>query len=169
MAGVSRSQVASDRPPPHVDSVEDVMALVRARGGRVTTARRLLARVLFEQGDHLSAERLAVEVQEISPDVHVSTIYRNLDELERLGVVTHTHLGHGPATYHLAARRHGHLVCERCGETAEIPLSLFDSLRRHALSTHGFTVDPGHSAVMGLCGRCRGASEGVGPRWSDLS
>ena len=61
---------------------------------------------------HRTAEELGAEVQAIAPDVHMSTIYRNLDDLERLGVVVHAHLGHGPATYHLAAGAHGHFVCE---------------------------------------------------------
>jgi Fe2+ or Zn2+ uptake regulation protein len=35
-------------------------------------------------------------VQAEAPDVHLSTVHRNLEELERLGVVTHVHLGDGP-------------------------------------------------------------------------
>ena len=50
----------------------------------------------------------------------MSTIYRNLDDMERLGVVTHAHLGHGPAVYHLASTAHGHLVCEGCGTAIEV-------------------------------------------------
>ncbi len=136
-------------------SVDDVLSLVRAQGGRATTARRLLVEVLFGHAGHLSAEELAAEVQATSPDVHVSTVYRNLDELERLGVVTHTHLGHGPATYHLAARRHGHLVCENCGVTIEVPVTAFEALGKEASARYGFAVDPAHSAVMGRCRDCR--------------
>lgn len=151
---MSRSPLVST-PVPEVDSVEEVLALVRARGGRATTARRLLVQALFDHGGHLSVEELAAEVQATSPDIHVSTVYRNLEELERLGVVTHAHLGHGPATFHLATRRHGHLVCEECGTTIEAPLSLFESLSKQASAKLGFAVDPVHSAVMGRCRRCR--------------
>lgn len=138
-------------------TVDDVFALVRARGGRATSSRRILLETLFTAEGHRSAEELAAAVQAHSPDVHVSTVYRNLDELERLGVVTHTHLGHGPATYHLSARPHGHLVCEQCGVTIEVPASLFSSFSRQASSRFGFDVDPGHSAVMGRCEDCRPA------------
>src|ERR1700727_1700778 len=97
--------------PTASELVEGVLALLRARGGRVTTARRQLVEALFESPAHRTAEDLAAVVQARAPDVHISTIYRNLDELERLGVVVHTHLGHGPANYHLASAPHGHLVC----------------------------------------------------------
>ncbi len=132
-----------------------MLSLVRAHGGRATTARRLLVEVLLAQGGHLSAEELAEAVQATSPDIHVSTVYRNLDELERLGIVTHAHLGHGPATYHLAAHAHGHLVCEECGATIEVPLSLYAVLSKQADTRFGFAVNPGHSAVMGRCRACR--------------
>jgi Fur family ferric uptake transcriptional regulator len=136
------------------DSVEYVLGLLRAHGGRVTTSRRLLLGCLFEGRSHRTAEELAAEVQASAPDVHLSTIYRNLDELERLGVVVHAHLGHGPATYHLASERHGHFVCESCGAMFEAPENLFDTLARAASAHHGFAIDPRHFAVLGRCARC---------------
>lgn len=87
------------------ERVEEVLDRLRETGGRATTSRRILLQCLFAEGPHRTAEELAEEVQRVAPDVHLSTIYRNLDELERLGVVVHAHLGHGPATYHLASRR----------------------------------------------------------------
>jgi Fur family ferric uptake transcriptional regulator len=135
-------------------SVEDVLGLLRAHGGRITTSRRLLLRCLFEGQSHRTAEDLAAEVQASAPDVHLSTIYRNLDELERLGVVIHAHLGHGPATYHLATDTHGHLVCESCGAMLEAPETLFSDLARAAERHYGFRIDPRHFAVLGRCAGC---------------
>ena len=137
-------------------TADAVLALIRARGGRVTTSRRLLVHALFESSGHAGAEELAEVVQRQAPDVHLSTIYRNLEELERLGIVTHAHLGHGPATYHLSARTHGHLVCERCQATIEVPDEMFDSLSRRARTRFGFVVDPYHFAVLGRCEACSG-------------
>lgn len=135
-------------------AVDEVLALVRARGGRVTTARRLLLQVLFEGTEHRTAEELATDVQERAPDTHLSTIYRNLEELERLGVLVHCHLGHGPATYHLAGTSHAHLVCSQCGRTFEAPDQLFRSLAREARRRYGFDIDPHHFAVLGRCSAC---------------
>jgi Fur family ferric uptake transcriptional regulator len=139
----------------------------------VTTSRRLLLSRLFERADHRTAEHLAAEVQAIAPDVHLSTIYRNLDELERLGVVVHTHLGHSPATYHLATETHGHFVCEACGYTLEAPEEVFAALAGAARAHYGFTIDPRHFAVLGTCAECgaaAGATAGarvpVGPKSS---
>jgi Fe2+ or Zn2+ uptake regulation protein len=135
-------------------SVEEALERLRARGGRLTISRRLLLEALFEADGHRTAEQLALEVQARAPDVHMSTIYRNLEELESLGVVVHAHLGHGPATYHLTPVGHGHLVCEACGQALEAPEALFRGLARTAKSRFGFIIDPHHFAVLGRCRRC---------------
>lgn len=138
-------------------SVDDVFALVRARGGRVTSARRLLLRALFASSEHRSAEDLAAAVQQSDPDVHLSTIYRNLEELERLGVIDRTSLGRGPAAYHLASASHGHFVCDSCGAMTEVPDEMFRELAEVALRQYGFAIDPHRFAVVGRCADCRRA------------
>ncbi|HEY3843233.1 MAG TPA: transcriptional repressor [Acidimicrobiales bacterium] len=135
-------------------TIEGVLDIVRAQGGRVTSSRRLLLRALFGSEAHHTAEDLAHEVQKRAPDIHLSTIYRNLDELERLGVIVHAHLGHGPATYHLAAAAHGHFVCEECGIMIEAPDTLFGGLAKAARTRFGFTIDPHHFAMLGRCADC---------------
>jgi Fur family transcriptional regulator, ferric uptake regulator len=138
-----------------VSSVEAVLAVVREQGGRATSSRRLLLEALFEASGHVSAEDLATAVQAKAPDVHISTIYRNLDELEKLGVIVHAHLGHGPATYHLADHAHCHLVCEGCGTIIDVPEDLFRSLNLTTKDRFGFAIDPRHFAVLGRCERCQ--------------
>jgi Fur family ferric uptake transcriptional regulator len=135
-------------------TVEQVLERLRARGSRVTTPRRLLVESLVGAAGHRTAEELAAEVQARAPDVNISTIYRNLDELERLGVIVHAHLGHGPATYHLASSAHGHFVCEECGKMIEAPDALFGGLAKDAKARFGFTIDPHHFAMLGRCADC---------------
>jgi len=151
--------MATEAPPvlaePGRESIDDVLALVRRRGGRATPARRLLLDALFTSSSHRSAEELAAEVRARAPDVHLSTIYRNLEELERLGVIDSTRLGVGPATYHLASAAHGHLVCEKCGAMTEVPDEMFSGLVRAAGAEYGFEINPHHFAVTGRCANCR--------------
>jgi Fe2+ or Zn2+ uptake regulation protein len=151
MAKATTPPTATGAPP---GSVDDVVAMLRARGGRATPPRRTLLEVLFESDRHLSAEELAAEVHERSPDVHLSTVYRNLEELQNLGVVAHTHLGHGPVTYQLAAHAHAHLVCDLCGKRVEAGDELFRDLIRKARRELGFTIDPHHVGISGRCSDC---------------
>jgi Fe2+ or Zn2+ uptake regulation protein len=138
----------------HFSSVDNVLDLVRARGGRATSSRRILLEVLFEADGHMTAEELTQAVQARAPDVHLSTIYRNVEELQRLGVIVHSHLGHGPATYLLASMAHAHFVCEQCGTMIEAPDEIFRGLARTAKGRLGFTIDPHHFAIQGRCANC---------------
>ncbi len=154
VAGSTPQTDGADGPVPVPKSVDEVLDLLRARGGRVTSSRRILLEVLFDATGHLSVEDLAAAVQARAPDVHVSTIYRNVEELEDLGVVAHSHLGHGPATYQLASLVHAHFVCESCGARIEAPDAMFGSLARSAKDDLGFTIDPHHFAILGRCADC---------------
>jgi Fur family ferric uptake transcriptional regulator len=137
------------------DSVDAVVALVRAQGGRSTASRRALLEVLFETDEHLTAEDLAHAVQLRLHDAHRSTIYRNLEELEKMGVVTHAHLGHGPVVYQLASHSHAHFICNQCGKRIGIGDDLFGDLAGKAEERYGFAIDPHHFAIFGLCADCR--------------
>jgi Fur family transcriptional regulator, ferric uptake regulator len=145
------------RPSKRLLSVEDVLALVRARGGRATTSRRTILQVLFEAEQHLTAEELATAVQARAPDVHISTVYRNLEELQKLGVLVHSHLGHGRATYQLASTAHAHFLCEICEATIEAPDDVFNGLAKTVNTRLGFSIDPVHFAMLGRCAACQAA------------
>ncbi|MGP8206603.1 MAG: Fur family transcriptional regulator [Acidimicrobiales bacterium] len=141
-------------PGAETSSVDEVLASMRARGGRATSSRRVLLDVLFSAEGHLTAEELAVAVQARAPGVHLSTIYRSLDDLQHLGVIVHSHLGHGPATYQLAALAHAHFICDSCGATMEGPDELFRGLARTVKAKLGFAIDPHHFAILGRCANC---------------
>lgn len=153
MASVSKTVSPGSLIP--IDTVDDVLALVRKHGGRVTSARRLLLNALFDVPRHWTAEELTEVVQSQAPDIALSTIYRNLEELEQMGVIVHAHLGHGPATYHLAATAHSHFVCEECNEAFEAPDELFKGLSKSAKTRFGFEINPHHFAIFGRCRDCQ--------------
>ncbi len=136
------------------DWLEEILSLLRANGGRVTSQRRGILQALRDHEGHPTAEQLTVLVQERQPDVHESTLYRFLDELERLGVLDHAHLGHGPAVYHFADDPHHHLVCDSCHAVIQVPDATFEELRHRLLDEFGFQMDRRHFAVLGRCSAC---------------
>ena len=93
---------------------------LRARGYRVTPQRQLVLEAVARL-DHATPEEIGAQVQQTARGVNISTIYRTLELLEQIGMVTHTHLGHGAPIYHLAADAdHVHLVCRDCDRVTEI-------------------------------------------------
>jgi len=139
---------------PGSDPIGGIMATVREHGGRATSARRLLLEALIRAPGHQTADELTAGVQAVVPEVNKSTIYRNLEELVRLGVIDRTCYGQRAATYHLTTRSHSHLICEKCGQVTEIPGILFGALGKAVLGQYGFTIEPRKSAFIGQCRQC---------------
>ena len=140
------------------ERVDQLLDLLRTNGGRVTSPRRAIVEALVDHDEHPTAEQLLATVQARQPDVHESTVYRFLDELKRLGVINHVHLGHGPAVYHFAEDSHHHLVCQRCDRVIEVPDRALVDLRRQLLDDYHFELDPQHFALLGRCRACASSS-----------
>jgi Fur family transcriptional regulator, ferric uptake regulator len=134
---------------------ERVLDVLRRDGGRITEARRAVVEALLGAGDHhITAEDLAARVQTRHPDVHRATVYRTLERLESTGVVSHTHLGHGPSTYHLTDRPHHHAVCRSCSAVVELPSGALDDVASQLHAEHGWTLAAQHFALSALCPDC---------------
>ncbi len=130
---------------------------LRARGYRVTPQRQLVLEAVARLG-HATPEDVGAEVRQAARGVNISTIYRTLELLEQLGMVTHAHLGHGAPTYHLAVDAdHVHLVCRSCGKISEISPDSVRPLVTALNEEQDFETDVGHLTVFGRCGQCRRA------------
>jgi Fur family ferric uptake transcriptional regulator len=133
------------------DGLEEVL---RARGLRATPQRRLVLDALGALG-HGTPEQVSDRVQEVAPSLSLSTVYRTLELLEELGVVSHTHLGHGAPSYHLATHDdHIHLVCRRCGAVQEADVARARRLAEEVSARYGFVTDVAHLSLDGLCHAC---------------
>ena len=134
------------------------------RGLRMTPQRQLVLDAVRELG-HATPEQICGRVQQAAPAVNITTVYRTLDLLERIGVVRHTHLGHGAPTYSEQEHEHVHLVCHTCGTVLEVPTDRMAELAAKLDALHGFDLDVAHVALSGHCLDCRGADpDGGGTR-----
>jgi Fur family ferric uptake transcriptional regulator len=124
------------------------------RGLRMTPQRQLVLDAVRELG-HATPEQICSRVQTSAPAVNITTIYRTLDLMERIGLVRHTHLGHGAPTYSEQEHQHVHLVCHTCGSVMESPTTLMDDLAARLRTESDFELDPSHVALSGVCGNCR--------------
>ena len=105
---------------------------------------------------HATPEEVADSVRETASGVNISTVYRTLELLEQLGLVSHTHLGHGAPTYHSSDDAdHVHLVCRECGVVSETTPDLVAAVVDRLAAEQGFQADVQHLAIFGVCRACR--------------
>lgn len=136
--------------------MEDWERRLRDHGFRITPQRQLVLEAV-EHLRHGTPEEILFEVQRTASGVNLSTVYRTLEVLEEVGLVTHAHIGHGAPTYHAVDDHvHIHLVCDRCKAVmsvdSEVAKSMVDNLR----ADHGFETDISHVSIHGTCAKCQG-------------
>ena len=128
---------------------------LRASGYRVTPQRQLVLEAVTKL-EHATPEEIFADIRQTARGVNVSTVYRTLELLEQIGLVTHTHLSHGAPRYHLAAEaQHVHLVCRGCEMIIEIDPAAVTGLTSALDEQFGFETDVGHLTVFGRCEDCR--------------
>lgn len=128
---------------------------LRASGLRWTPQRRTLIDVLSKMDGHVTGAELIERCRELDPATIPSTVYRTLDVLEDLGMLSHSHGADGREEFHVQpVAAHGHLHCTSCGTTWEIlaaeAAAIVNSMRR----SRGFAVDLSHLSISGECADC---------------
>jgi len=127
---------------------------LREQGFRITPQRQLVLESVNQLG-HGTPEEILSSVQKTASGVNLSTIYRTLEVLENVGLITHTHIGHGAPVYHSQDESpHIHLVCDDCAEVTSIPAAAAAQFSLDLQETYGFTAHMGHMAVTGQCQAC---------------
>jgi len=111
---------------------------VRASGKRLTLQRQLVLEAVQRARHHVTADEIAREA------------------LEELGYVIHTHLDDRVTRWHRSdSHPHGHLVCRSCGGETEVRTAVLDAMARRIRTDYRFEPDLAHSAIVGVCRRCR--------------
>ena len=103
---------------------------------------------------HLSADEVFAGVEAALPGVNRSTVYRTLELLRDLGLVSETDLGGGVRQFELIDQRHHHLICQGCGGQVELDDALVAPLREAIAERYGFAAGIDHLAVFGACAAC---------------
>ncbi|MEI8083209.1 MAG: transcriptional repressor [Actinomycetes bacterium] len=134
-----------------MDPLDDQLRLV---GLRVTAQRRLVLGIVQDLR-HATPDQIRDEAGARGHSLDLSTVYRALDKLDDVGLITHAHLGPGSATYHpIDDRPHVHLVWRDCGSVSAVDATELGPMVERIRDSARFEVDVTHVALHGTCGRC---------------
>jgi Fur family ferric uptake transcriptional regulator len=129
-------------------------------GRRDTRQRRLLREHLAESASFVSAQQLYDDLRAGGDKVGLATIYRNLQAMTDAGEVDAVRTDEGETLYRKCGpRHHHHLVCRRCGLTAELDGPSVERWATKSADEHGFTDVKHVVELFGLCADCSKLSE----------
>ena len=99
-------------------------AELNERGWRLTPQRETILQVFqnLPKGEHLSAEDLYYTLENKGRQISLSTIYRTVKLMSRMGILRELELAEGHKHYELNQlypHHHHHLICIRCNKTIE--------------------------------------------------
>jgi Fur family ferric uptake transcriptional regulator len=104
---------------------------------------------------HVTGADLIEGCRGIDPTTTPSTVYRTLDVLEEIGLVSHSHGRAGRQEFHVnPTADHGHLVCSSCGDSWELGADEVRPLVEGLRASRGFAVDVDHLTIEGRCAAC---------------
>lgn len=137
-------------------TTRDYASRIRRSGFRLTPQRQLILDAVCEGGGHTTIEAICARVQAKAPSINRSTVYRNLEFLQKLHLVVAADID-GETVYEIAHdHHHHHLVCRGCGRQIEIGEAALASAFAAILQDYDFLVMADHLVLEGLCGACRG-------------
>ncbi len=129
---------------------------LREAGVRLTPQRALVLDVVYHSDGHLTADEVYEQVRAQSPQVDLSTVYRNLVFLRQQGLIGELRLEGQPARFEAVrlGQEHHHAVCTGCGALLELVPSDLASLAATLDTNYGFHLASVHLTLSGLCQAC---------------
>jgi Fur family ferric uptake transcriptional regulator len=131
---------------------------LRESGHRITPQRMMILTLLRHAPGHLSAGDIYDKVREDCPYVDISTVYRTLNVLRDLRLVSETNMGGRDATFEwIGGEPHHHLICRKCDGVTSLDHAYVERLCAQIARDMGFQADLAHLAIFGLCRECQQA------------
>jgi len=135
--------------------VDTIMQQIKAKGGHVTMQRRLVVEALCASGGHPTIADIERHLQQQGMSISETTIYRILESLKDLQMVSPTDMGASGIVYSLLdTPPHHHGICLDCGAIFDLDDSYFADLRQRLDDNLGFQARIDHMAIYGLCRQC---------------
>ena len=131
---------------------------------RMTFPRKIVMELLSKTKDHLLAKDIYLKINNKYPDIGLTTIYRTLDLLVKMGMINKFEFGEGQSRYELAwdfKEHHHHLICSMCGriidynDFIEDEIKFFDEIQEFLSEKYKFSIHNHEIFFYGKCNSCR--------------
>ena len=129
---------------------------LRRAGLRVTASRLAVLDAVQGDGRHRDADAVAEAARRQIGTLSTQAVYDNLHVLEEAGLVRRIQPSGHPGRYEArVGDNHHHLVCRRCGVTADVDCAVGAAPCLEPSAAHGFAVEAAEVIFWGLCPQCR--------------
>lgn len=140
--------------------IEKLKSNLKEKGYKLTPQRRAIVDIIISnEGSHLTTEELYDLVKIECPEIGLATVYRTVQLLEELGVVSKLDLNDGCYRYELVRddenHQHHHLICSQCGKVIEVQGDLLEVLEQEIETKYDFQIKNHSVKFYGICSECK--------------
>lgn len=137
----------------------------RENVSRWTVPRESILDLLSRTPGHLSVKEIYAALYATCPGLGLTTVYRTMELLHRLGIVQKVNAADGQGRYELKSPdkkdHHHHLICTRCGTILNYSdfvaeeLELVKKTEEILTQKHGFAIRDHNIEFLGVCEKCQ--------------
>jgi Fur family transcriptional regulator, ferric uptake regulator len=130
------------------------------RGWRLTPQREVILNVFqnLAEGTHLSAEDLFNTLQEQGNPISLSTIYRTVKLMARMGILRELEFAEDHKHYEINQpypNHHHHLICVKCNRTIEFKSESILKVGSKTAEKEGFHLLDCQLLIHAICPKCQ--------------
>ncbi|MGB7416024.1 MAG: transcriptional repressor [Thermosynechococcaceae cyanobacterium] len=135
-------------------------AELNERGWRLTPQRETILTVFqnLPEGKHLSAEDLHDQLHEQGEPISLSTIYRTVKLMSRMGILRELEFAEGHKHYEINQpypHHHHHLLCVKCNKTIEFKSDSILKIGTKTAQKSGFHLLDCQLSIHAICPQCQ--------------
>lgn len=139
-----------------ITSTDNTRPTLNLPGLRITNQRALILEVIRRRQGHLDADEVYRLAREKQPRLSLSTVYRTLQTLKKLGLVEEVHFDEEHHHYEVRPPgEHHHMVCLDCGRVIEFNYPLARLVKRNVAEAKDFEITGTEIRITGFCDDCR--------------
>lgn len=140
-------------------SPEEIEDRLKQHGYRLTSPRSAVVEAVLRHDRPFTAEQLVAELADSEDAPGRATVYRTLEVLASMDVLTRIVSPSGQPSYLSGAPGHRHhLLCQVCGTTVTITACPIPELLTSLARETNFVINDHTLEVFGVCPRCQTAS-----------
>ncbi len=144
-----------------LEAMKKLKDKLRDKGYKLTPQRKATLDIIIEnQGKHLNTEEIYDMVRKRCPEIGLATVYRTLQLLDDLDIVSKVNFDDGCGRYELNTHedddhQHHHLICLKCGKVIEVEVDLLEILEAEIEKNYDFKISDHRVKFFGYCSNCR--------------
>ena len=121
---------------------------------RHTVQRQIILTAFLKMNTHPTIEEVYEGIQKEHPAISKTTVYRNLRQLAKEGIIRQVSLPDGLERYDRLTTPHHHFKCLKCGGIYDVEIEYLEGINGSIQEKYGFVVDRHDVVFTGFCLKC---------------